>query len=315
MEIQAFRQAMHHNIDSVMAGCQKLTDLFITAALIGGHVLLEDVPGTGKTTLAKVFSRSIAADFKRIQFTPDLLPSDITGTTIYREDEHRFEFRPGPIFTEILLADEINRAAPRTQSSLLEAMEEHQVSVDGLTYPLPAFFFVLATQNPIESAGTFPLPEAQIDRFLMRLSIGYPELEEEKRMLQKHSQGRPLDSISSILTPQEFLSFRQQWMQVHLCDALTETLLKLVDATRHHEKIAVGISPRAALSMVQSLKAYAFLQGRDYVLPDDLKILIHPLFDHRLVLNNTLLQSRNTALLLDEIFSSIPLPTEHFRAF
>lgn len=313
MNLKELRQAVNKNINSVLVGCQKHSDLFLMCALVGGHVLLEDVPGTGKTTLAKAFAKSLDADFTRIQFTPDLLPSDLVGVNIYLSDQQEFSFRQGPLFSQIVLADEINRAAPRTQSSMLEAMEEFQISVDGTTYPLPKPFFVIATQNPVENSGTFPLPEAQIDRFTICLSMGYPSHEEEIRMLKEQSQSTPLDKLQPVISAEEFNQLKESWKDVFISDAVYDYLMRIVAATRNHEKIALGLSPRSSLMMVKCLKAYAALMGRDYVLPDDVKALLHPVFDHRLILKGaSYTKSRNTALVLTEIIEATEAPAEHF---
>lgn len=314
MNIQQLSEKLKKNIAQVMVGSEENCELILMCALVQGHVLMEDVPGTGKTTLAKVFARSIDADFKRIQFTPDLLPSDLIGVNIYLQNEQCFSFKKGPLFSQIVLADEINRAAPRTQSSMLEAMEEFQISVDGITYPLPDPFLVIATQNPIESAGTFPLPEAQIDRFMVRLSMGYPSRRDEIRMLQDQSKENPFSAIKPIITAKEFIALKQQWQQVIISDALFDYLMNIVAATRNHEKITLGISPRAALAMVKCLKAYACIQGRDYVLPDDIKKLVKPVFAHRLVVYGaSYARTSNTAEILDEIVDAMDVPTENFQ--
>lgn len=273
-----------NQIESVIIGKQSAVELALTALLARGHILLEDLPGTGKTTLAKTVARSLSCDFKRIQFTPDLMPSDVTGMNYYNIKTGTFEFRPGPVLTNVLLADEINRTTPRTQSALLEAMEEKQVTIDGVTHALQQPFLVLATQNPIESEGTFPLPFAQQDRFLMRIKLGYPLKADESIILQKHTFGDIVTSLEPVLSLEQVLMVQALTQAVYLEETLVQYILDLVEITRQSETVELALSPRASISMVKAARAMALIKGRDYVLPDDIKLLCIPVFAHRLKL-------------------------------
>lgn len=273
-------------IEGVIIGKSEAIELALTAFLAKGHVLLEDMPGTGKTTLAKTIAGTLGCSFKRIQFTPDLMPSDITGMNYYNTKTGEFEYRPGPIITNILLADEINRTTPRTQSALLEAMEEKQVTIDGHTHTLPSPFLVLATQNPIESEGTFPLPYSQQDRFLMKIKLGYPTRMDEEKIIGRHAFGNG-SGPEAVLTPDQAAMLQEAIQSVHLDQALIKYILDYIEITRMQEEIELPLSPRASLAMVRAVKARAALQGRDYVLPDDVKALAVPVFAHRLKLKKT----------------------------
>jgi MoxR-like ATPase len=267
----------------VVLGKPEAVRLVLTGLLAGGHVLLEDVPGVGKTVLAKTIARSIACDFRRVQFTPDLLPSDILGVGVYDARTSQFEFKPGPVFTNVLLADEINRATPRTQSALLEAMNDFQVSVDRTTHPLPSPFLVIATQNPYEFEGTYPLPESQLDRFMLRVRMGYPSLEDERAILLSQREGHPLEGLASVVTAKDVLAIQAAVRQVRVEASVLDYLLALVRATRGNKHLTVGASPRGALSLSRAAQAHALLAGRDYVLPDDVKALAVPVLAHRVI--------------------------------
>ncbi|MBR4785808.1 MULTISPECIES: MoxR family ATPase [Fibrobacter] len=268
-------------LDSVLLGKHDSVEMLVMALLADGHVLIEDVPGTGKTTLAKALAVAIGADFARIQFTPDLLPADVTGGAVYRANTGDFEIRRGPVFTQVLLADEINRASPRTQSALLEAMEERQVSLEGEAHRLPELFFVLATENPVEFHGVFPLPEAQMDRFMVRLSIGYPTLETEMQILHGHREGTPLQRLSAVTSVQEVLAARETVRKVHIDEALERYAVMLVQATRSDAGVRLAASPRAGLNLVKMARASAFVAGRDFVNPDDIQKVFYPVMEHR----------------------------------
>ena len=269
------------SLDSVLLGKHDSVEMLVMALLADGHVLIEDVPGTGKTTLAKALAVAIGADFARIQFTPDLLPADVTGGAVYRANTGDFEIRRGPVFTQVLLADEINRASPRTQSALLEAMEERQVSLEGEAHRLPELFFVLATENPVEFHGVFPLPEAQMDRFMVRLSIGYPTLETEMQILHGHREGTPLQRLSAVTSVQEVLAARETVRKVHIDEALERYAVMLVQATRSDAGVRLAASPRAGLNLVKMARASAFVAGRDFVNPDDIQKVFYPVMEHR----------------------------------
>ena len=268
-------------LDSVLLGKRESVEMLVMALLADGHVLVEDVPGTGKTTLAKALAVAIGADFARIQFTPDLLPADVTGGAVFRMNTGDFEIRKGPVFTQILLADEINRASPRTQSSLLEAMEERQVSLEGERHALPKLFMVLATENPVEFHGVFPLPEAQMDRFLIRLSLGYPSTETELQILRSHREGKPLDTLAAVTTPEEILKARDAVRKVHVDESLERYVVSLVQATRENTAVRLAASPRAGINLIKMAQASAYIQGRDFVNPDDIQRVYSAVMEHR----------------------------------
>lgn len=302
---------VRENIGRVIVGRDEVVELALVALLADGHILIEDVPGIGKTTLAKSIARSVGCSFKRIQFTPDLMPSDVTGIHYYNQKSGEFEFRPGPIIANIVLADEINRATPRTQSALLEAMEERQLTVDGLTMPLPRPFLVLATQNPIELEGTFPLPEAQIDRFLMRVRIGYPTEMEEDDILLRFEHGSPLEALEPVVTADELVRLRALVPRVHCEPSVRRYLIAVIQATRRHPALDLGASPRASLALFRAARALAAIRGRDYVLPDDVKHLAPVLLPHRLILGSqSRLRGRDAVGVLEEVLAEVPAPVE-----
>ncbi len=307
MEVQALAAALRENIARVIHGKDDVIDRVILCALADGHILLEDMPGTGKTTLVKALAKSLGLTFRRIQFTPDLLPSDVTGVHYF--DGKNFVFRAGPVFTNILLADEINRATPRTQSSLLECMEERQVTVDGETRALQAPFLVAATQNPIEIQGTFPLPEAQLDRFLMRLSVGYPDGESELAMLGSKAREDPLDTLAPVVTREELLAAQQAVREVAVSDAVKQYLLAVVAATRTHERVRLGVSPRGSLALQRAAQACAAMRGGAYVLPDDVKHVAEDVLCHRILLKAAGRSQRTEAAqLVRDILATVPVP-------
>lgn len=278
-------QQVSDNIEKVIYGKKEEIHLCLIAILCEGHVLIEDVPGVGKTVMAKALAKSIGLSFKRIQFTPDLLPSDVTGVSIYNQHSTHFEFRPGPIFANVVLADEINRASPKTQSALLEAMEEKQVTVDGQTYAEPRPFMVLATQNPIEYEGTFPLPEAQLDRFLLQIHLGYPDAISEIHMLSQQQQEHPLEGIGQVIGLDYVLEAQQAVRKVYVDDKIKEYIVQIMRATRSHADVYLGASPRGSLALYHAVQAYAAAEGRDYVIPDDVKALVLPTLSHRLIIS------------------------------
>ncbi|MFC6200960.1 AAA family ATPase [Lactiplantibacillus nangangensis] len=309
MENQAIERLLTQ-IQQVVVGKSEIIKLTVTALLAGGHVLFEDVPGVGKTTLARALARSVAGDFNRIQFTPDLLPNDILGVAILNQQTTQFEFHPGPIFTTMLLADEINRATPRTQSALLQAMAERQVTLDGQTYDLPANFFVLATENPSEYAGTYPLPEAQLDRFLFSLQVGYPATNDELALYSGDDRQVQLRQLQAVLSESDLTQLKQAVAQVTIAPAVTQYALALVQATRQQAEIRLGISPRGGLALLQASRAYAFLNQRNYVLPDDIQAILVPTFSHRLVLANGAQSLSAKQQVVTELMQTIPVPTK-----
>ena len=302
---------LRENIQTVIVGKDEVIDLTLAAVLCEGHILLEDVPGIGKTTLARALAASLGCSFRRIQFTPDLLPSDVTGLSWFNQKAQAFEFRPGPVMSQVVLADEINRATPRTQSALLEAMQERQVTVDGVTRPLPRPFLVLATQNPIELEGTFPLPEAQVDRFLMRIAIGYPDLREENAILERFRLADPLPELQAVSSPEEIIAMQDQRRQVRVEDSLRDYIVRVARATREHPEIELGASPRATLALYAAAQAWAAIRGRDYVLPDDVKFLAPYVFTHRLMISpQAQLRGRRSEEVVAGIVDGVAVPVE-----
>ena len=301
------------NIGKVIVGKDRVVELALCALIANGHVLLEDVPGTGKTVLAKSIAASAGIDFERIQFTPDLLPTDITGLNVVNVQNGEFTFHKGPVFTSILLADEINRATPRTQAGLLECMEERQVTVDGVTRKLPDPFFVIATQNPIETAGTFPLPEAQLDRFMMKLSMGFPSQDEEKKILERALTGDRLKVLEAVVTGEDILAWRQEASSVSVHKELLAYITDIVKATRNRSDVAAGVSPRGSIALLRCAQALAFIRGREYVVPEDIKELAVPVLAHRLVIPHTFGKSSSCEDIILKILDEVPVPTEEFR--
>ncbi len=298
------------NVERVVQGKPEVVELALICLLAEGHLLIEDVPGVGKTSLAKALATSIDASWKRVQFTPDLLPSDVVGVTVWNRGKDAFEFRPGPVFSNIVLADEINRASPKTQATLLESMEERQATIDGTTYPLRSPFVVMATQNPVEHEGTFPLPESQLDRFLMRLSIGYPGREAELAILDTHGGGTAIAELQPVANLAQVKGMIEAVRTVHVAPPVKAYLVDLAIATRRHSAIALGMSPRATLSLLRAARARAAAAGRNYVTPDDVKALAEPVLGHRLLLNpEAQLQGGTAARVLEEILASVPVPT------
>jgi MoxR-like ATPase len=306
---QEFIQRIVSNVEKVIVGKREAIELLMVALLCEGHVLIEDVPGVGKTMLARAIAISLGGEFKRLQCTPDLLPNDITGVSVFNQQSAVFEFRPGPVFVNILLADEVNRATPRTQSALLEAMQEQQVTVDGVTRALPRPFLVLATQNPIEYEGTFPLPEAQLDRFLLRISLGYPQPADERLLLTRLQHDHPINSLTQVVNPEELLQHQAAVRDVYVDVTLQEYILNLATATRSHPDLILGASPRASLALFKAAQAYAAIRGRDHVLPEDIKTLMNPTFVHRLIVRpEAELRGKTAPAILEEIAHTTALP-------
>lgn len=302
---------LRDNIQKVIVGKDEIIELTLIAMLCEGHLLLEDVPGTGKTTLAKTIARSLGCSFQRIQFTPDLLPSDVTGIYYYNQKVQEFEFRPGPIFSQILLADEINRATPRTQSALLEAMQERQSTVDIVTHQLPRPFLVMATQNPIELEGTFPLPEAQLDRFLMKIALGYPSQDDENSILLRFERVDPLDDLENVVDSETILAMQTQVREIHVEDSIRNYIVNVCRATRMHTNIELGASPRATMALYRTCQALAAIRGREYVLPDDVKTLAPFVLTHRLIISaQTRLRGRMPEDIIREVVETVAVPVE-----
>lgn len=309
MQIKEKINQLFNSIETVFVGKKEVVELALNALFSGGHLLINDLPGVGKTTLAKAIAGSIGGDSKRIQFTPDLLPTDISGVNVYIHQTNCFNFHPGPIFTNILLADEINRATPRAQSSLLEAMEETQVSVDGKTYKLQQPFMVIATQNPVEIQGTFPLPEAQLDRFIISLAIGYPTREEESRILEDRAVSDPLDSISVVMELAEVMEIRKAVKAIRIDESVKQYILDITEASRKRDEILIGASPRASIALMNTSRAQALFQGRDFVTPDDVKSLAPSTLAHRLILRqSTRLNIERNAETVKDILNQVPVP-------
>ncbi|MBQ1238307.1 MAG: MoxR family ATPase [Oscillospiraceae bacterium] len=311
-QLQQLTQDLKGNIGKAIMGKDEQIEKILLALYSGGHILLEDIPGTGKTTMAKALARSLDCQFKRVQFTPDLLPSEVTGINFYNQKEQQFQFKPGAIFTNILLADEINRATPRTQSSLLECMEERQCSVDGVTYQMDSPFLVIATQNPVEIQGTFPLPEAQLDRFFMKLSLGYPGAEQEKTMLTAYRAENPLAALEPVCSKEQVLEAQQLVSSVKVGDAVAGYMVALAEKSRSHEKIRLGISPRGVMALMRASQAKAAIEGRDFVLPDDVKAVFADVCAHRIICRGYQMGQADAAAKenLADILAKTPAPVE-----
>mgnify|MGYP001824424629 CR=1 FL=1 len=314
-DVQTVAQRIVENVEKVIVGKHEPVQLTIIALLCQGHLLIEDVPGTGKTVLAKSVARSLGCSFRRIQFTPDMLPSDVTGVSVFNQKTREFEFRPGPVMAQIVLTDEINRATPKTQSALLEAMEERQITVDGVTYPMEQPFLVLATQNPIEYEGTFPLPEAQLDRFMMRINMGYPTADDEITVLDRQQHAHPVSRLEQAVSAEELIRAQEQIKEVYLDDLVKEYIVKLVRATRKHPDVYLGASPRGSLALYKTGQARAAILGRDYVIPDDIKALGMVTLAHRLIISpSARIKNVDPLAVIQEILDSTPVPGARVRA-
>ncbi|MCL4395920.1 MAG: MoxR family ATPase [Chloroflexi bacterium] len=307
--IQALARRVSENVERVILGKPGEIELVLIALLCQGHVLIEDVPGVGKTMLARAVAKSLGCSFKRLQFTPDMLPSDVTGVSVFNQKTREFEFRPGPILAQIVLTDEINRATPKTQSALLESMEERQVTVDGVTYAMPKPFLVMATQNPIEYEGTFPLPEAQLDRFMLRLHLGYPSGKDEMAMLDSQQYTHPIEELQEVVTAQELLQAQQAVKDVYVDNLVKEYILALIEATRKHPDVYLGASPRGSLALFKTAQARAAIEGRDYAIPDDIKALAESTLAHRLIVSPAArLKNVDPRVIIDELIHSVAVP-------
>ena len=307
--VQSVARVVSDNVERAVVGKRHDVLLVLVALLCRGHVLIEDVPGVGKTVLAKAVARSIGCSFKRIQFTPDLLPSDVTGVNVFNQQSGQFEFRPGPVVAQLVLADEINRATPKTQAALLEAMEEAHVTVDGVTHPLPAPFIVMATQNPIEYEGTFPLPEAQLDRFLLRIALGYPSRAAELEMLDRQHRIHPLETLQQVVRVEDLSLAQAAVKDVHVAPPIKEYIYGLVNATRAHHDVYLGASPRGSLALYNASRAWAAIQGRDYVTPDDIKILADPTLAHRIIVNPAArMKNVDSRVIVADLLTRVPVP-------
>jgi MoxR-like ATPase len=307
--VRSLAERVIENVERVIVGKRREVQMTLIALLCEGHLLIEDVPGVGKTMLARSIAKSIGCSFRRIQFTPDMLPSDVTGVSMFNQKTREFEFRPGPVMAQIVLADEINRATPKTQSALLEAMEERQITVDGVTYPMERPFLVLATQNPIEYEGTFPLPEAQIDRFMMRVSLGYPSAADEMRILELQREHHPLEDIGQVVTADELMAAQAAVKQVYVDDLIKEYIVDLATASRRHPDVYLGVSPRGSLALFKAARARAALEGRSYVIPDDVKALLVATFAHRLIISpSARLKNVEARAVVEQIAASVPVP-------
>jgi len=312
--VQSFAEKVINNVEKVIIGKHEEIKLTLVSLLCRGHLLIEDVPGVGKTMLARSIAKSIGCTFRRIQFTPDMLPSDVTGVSVFNQKTREFEFRPGPVMAQIVLTDEINRATPKTQSALLEAMQEQQVTVDGVTYPIPEPFLVLATQNPIEYEGTFPLPEAQLDRFMMRMGLGYPSPEDEVAILDSQQYAHPVETLEQVIDAQELLDAQRKVGEIYVDPLVKEYIVALVNATRDHPDIYLGASPRGSLALYKTSRARAAILGRDYVIPDDVKALSMPALAHRLIVSpSARIKEVDPRAVIEETLESVPVPGARVR--